>query len=81
MAAPEKPELRRPPCIAGRIVIGAAGFNVGRGGNEIPDSTPAIAFIGCNGADVRSGVTNVNLPEAEVKRAMLLGRPASGRGG
>jgi DeoR family transcriptional regulator, aga operon transcriptional repressor len=29
------------------------------------------AFIGCNGVDVDSGVTNVNLPEAEVKRAMI----------
>jgi DeoR family transcriptional regulator of aga operon len=32
----------------------------------------SIAFIGCNGVDVAGGVTNVNLPEAEVKRAMLL---------
>ena len=32
----------------------------------------SIAFIGCNGVDVRGGVTNVNVPEAEVKRAMLL---------
>jgi DeoR family transcriptional regulator of aga operon len=32
----------------------------------------AIAFIGCNGVDVRGGVTNINLPEAEIKRAMLL---------
>ena len=32
----------------------------------------SIAFIGCNGVDVEGGVTNVNLPEAEVKRAMLL---------
>jgi DeoR family transcriptional regulator, aga operon transcriptional repressor len=32
----------------------------------------SIAFIGCNGVDARGGVTNVNLPEAEVKRAMLL---------
>ncbi len=31
-----------------------------------------IAFIGCNGVDVRGGVTNINLPEDEVKRAMLL---------
>lgn len=31
-----------------------------------------IGFIGCNGVDPRAGVTNVNLPEAEVKRAMLL---------
>jgi DeoR family transcriptional regulator of aga operon len=32
----------------------------------------AIAFIGCNGVDAGGGITNVNLPEAEVKRAMLL---------
>ena len=32
----------------------------------------SIAFIGCNGVDGAGGVTNVNLPEAEVKRAMLL---------
>ncbi len=32
----------------------------------------AIAFIGCNGVDVQGGVTNINLPEAEIKRAMLL---------
>ena len=31
-----------------------------------------LAFIGCNGVDVRGGVTNVNLPEAEVKRRMVL---------
>lgn len=30
-----------------------------------------IAFIGCNGVDVNRGVTNVNLPEAEVKRQMV----------
>lgn len=33
----------------------------------------AIAFIGCNGVDVVGGITNINLPEAEIKRAMLLG--------
>ena len=32
----------------------------------------AIGFIGCNGVDVRGGITNINLPEAEIKRAMLL---------
>jgi DeoR family transcriptional regulator of aga operon len=32
----------------------------------------SIAFIGCNGIDPRGGVTNLNLPEAEIKRAMLL---------
>jgi DeoR/GlpR family transcriptional regulator of sugar metabolism len=32
----------------------------------------AVAFIGCNGVNVRGGVTNINLPEAEIKRAMML---------
>jgi DeoR family transcriptional regulator of aga operon len=32
----------------------------------------ALAFIGCNGVDAAGGVTNINLPEAEIKRAMLL---------
>jgi DeoR family transcriptional regulator of aga operon len=32
----------------------------------------SVAFIGCNGVDAQGGVTNINLPEAEVKRAMLL---------
>lgn len=30
-----------------------------------------LAFIGCNGVDVAHGVTNINLPEAEVKRRMI----------
>jgi DeoR family transcriptional regulator of aga operon len=30
-----------------------------------------IAFIGCNGVDPEVGVTNINLPEAEVKRRMM----------
>ena len=30
-----------------------------------------IAFIGCTGVDARVGVTNINLPETEVKRAMV----------
>ncbi len=30
-----------------------------------------LAFIGCNGVDADSGVTNVNLPEAGVKTLML----------
>ena len=29
------------------------------------------AFIGCNGIDVERGVTNVNLPETEIKRMIL----------
>jgi DeoR family transcriptional regulator of aga operon len=31
----------------------------------------AIAFIGCNGVDLAAGVTNVNLPEAEIKQVMV----------
>ncbi len=30
-----------------------------------------IAFLGCNGVDTDRGVTNINLPEAEIKRLML----------
>jgi DeoR family transcriptional regulator of aga operon len=28
-------------------------------------------LLGCNGVDVAGGVTNINLPEAEVKKRML----------
>jgi DeoR family transcriptional regulator of aga operon len=31
-----------------------------------------LAFIGCNGVDIDRGVTNINYPEAEVKRRMML---------
>ena len=30
-----------------------------------------VAIIGCNGVDAVAGVTNINLPEAEVKRRMI----------
>lgn len=30
-----------------------------------------LAILGCNGVDAVTGVTNLNLPEAELKRAML----------
>ncbi len=30
-----------------------------------------LAFIGCNGVDVAAGITNVNLPESDVKRLMI----------
>lgn len=30
-----------------------------------------VAIIGCNGVDVSGGVTNINLPEAEVKQLMV----------
>ncbi|KQV07285.1 DeoR/GlpR family DNA-binding transcription regulator [Leifsonia sp. Root112D2] len=33
--------------------------------------TADIAFIGCNGVHAERGVTNVNLPEAELKRLMV----------
>jgi DeoR family transcriptional regulator, aga operon transcriptional repressor len=32
----------------------------------------SVAFVGCNGVDPEVGITSVNLPEAEIKRAMLL---------
>jgi DeoR family transcriptional regulator of aga operon len=32
---------------------------------------PELAIVGCNGIDPERGVTNVNLPEAEIKRLML----------
>ena len=28
-------------------------------------------FLGCNGVDLEAGVTNINLPEAEIKRRMV----------
>jgi DeoR family transcriptional regulator of aga operon len=31
----------------------------------------STAFIGCNGVDPSGGITNVNLPEAEIKRRMV----------
>jgi DeoR family transcriptional regulator of aga operon len=31
----------------------------------------SLAFIGCNGVDPAGGVTNINLPEAEIKRRMV----------
>lgn len=30
-----------------------------------------IAFVGCTGVDATAGITNINLPEAEIKRAMI----------
>jgi DeoR family transcriptional regulator of aga operon len=32
----------------------------------------SVAFIGCSGVDPLAGITNINLAEAEIKRAMLL---------
>ena len=31
----------------------------------------SIAFIGCNGVDAKGGITNINLPEAEIKQRMV----------
>ena len=31
----------------------------------------SVAFIGCNGVDPVGGITNINLPEAEIKRRMV----------
>jgi DeoR family transcriptional regulator, aga operon transcriptional repressor len=33
--------------------------------------TAGKAFLGCNGVDLQRGVTNINLPETEVKRRIL----------
>lgn len=30
-----------------------------------------IVFLGCNGVDPRGGITNINLPEADMKRRMM----------
>ncbi|QPZ39277.1 DeoR/GlpR family DNA-binding transcription regulator [Paramicrobacterium chengjingii] len=41
-------------------------------GQQLIESVHAdVAILGCNGVDVVAGVTNVNLPEAEIKRAMV----------
>ena len=37
----------------------------------LEDLRADMAFIGCTGLDPVNGVTNVNLPETELKRAML----------
>ena len=37
----------------------------------LADLNADIAFVGCNGVHPERGVTNVNLPEAEVKRRVL----------
>ena len=40
-------------------------------GNILDEINATTAFIGCNGIHPSSGVTNVNLPEAAVKRRMI----------
>jgi len=37
----------------------------------LAELNPDLAIVGCNGIDAERGVTNINLPEAEVKRGML----------
>jgi DeoR family transcriptional regulator, aga operon transcriptional repressor len=39
-------------------------------GTILPMITADLAVIGCTGVDVERGVTNVNLPETEVKRLL-----------
>lgn len=41
------------------------------GGPMLERINAHTVFLGCNGIDPGSGVTNVNLPEAEIKRRML----------
>lgn len=41
------------------------------GGLLLDRITAHIAFLGCNGIDHVGGVTNINLPETEIKRRML----------
>lgn len=41
------------------------------GGLLLDRITAHIAFLGCNGIEHSGGVTNINLPETEVKRRML----------
>ena len=47
------------------------------GGHILDRIRAGTVFLGCNGVDPEGGVTNLNLPEAEVKRRML--RAASRR--
>lgn len=41
------------------------------GGIMIERINAHTVFLGCNGIDPNGGITNVNLPEAEIKRRML----------
>ncbi len=46
---------------------------VNPGASEFLESVHAdLAIVGCNGVDVANGVTNINFPEAEIKRRMLV---------
>lgn len=41
------------------------------GENLLKGINATIAFIGCNGVDPQGGITNINLPEAEIKQQMV----------
>jgi DeoR family transcriptional regulator, aga operon transcriptional repressor len=41
------------------------------GGLVLASINAGTAFVGCNGIDIERGVTNVNLPETEIKRLIL----------
>jgi len=41
------------------------------GGLVLASINAGTAFVGCNGVDTERGVTNVNLPETEIKRLIL----------
>lgn len=41
------------------------------GGLVLEQISAAKVFLGCNGVDADAGITNINLPEAEIKRRML----------
>jgi DeoR family transcriptional regulator of aga operon len=72
--------LLEPAAVAGRISIIVAGGTVRPLQHSLvnPYATlllerlsAHLAFIGCNGVDVRGGVTNRNVAEGEIKRAMV----------
>jgi len=72
--------LLEPAAVAGRMSIIVAGGTVRPLQHSMvnPYATlllerlsAHLAFIGCNGVDVRGGVTNSNVAEAEIKRAMV----------
>ena len=41
------------------------------GGPVLERINAELMFLGCNGVDMQAGVTNVNLPEAEMKQRMM----------
>jgi DeoR family transcriptional regulator of aga operon len=41
------------------------------GGPVLERLNAELMFLGCNGVDLQAGVTNVNLPEAEMKQRMI----------